>query len=110
HGGGAGEPINLLNLSTEQLRRFRWSDLAVVFQSAMNALNPVMTLGAQIDDVLLTRRPKMRRAARLERAHELLRLLRTPPGRIQSYPPELSGCIRQRAGVSLALWLSAPHT
>jgi len=104
--GGAGDPINLLNLSTKELRRYRWSDVAVVFQSAMNALNPVMTLGAQIDDVLLTRRPRMRGRERRERAHELLRLVGISPERIKSYPHELSGGMRQRAGIALALALS----
>jgi peptide/nickel transport system ATP-binding protein len=104
--GGAGNPINLLSLSTKELRRYRWSDMAVVFQSAMNALNPVMTLGAQIDDVLLTRRPRMRGRERRERAHELLRLVGISPERIKSYPHELSGGMRQRAGIALALALS----
>jgi peptide/nickel transport system ATP-binding protein len=104
--GGAGGPVNLLSLSTERLRRLRWSDLSVVFQSAMNALNPVMSLGAQIDDVLLTRRPRMRGRARKERAHELLRLVGISPERIKSYPHELSGGMRQRAGIALALALS----
>jgi peptide/nickel transport system ATP-binding protein len=104
--GAPDKPMNLLNLSTEELRRLRWSDLAVVFQSAMNALNPVMTLGAQIDDVLLTRRPRMRGRARRERARELLRLVGISPDRIRSYPHELSGGMRQRAGIALALALS----
>ena len=104
--GGASDPINLLSLSTKELRRLRWSDLAVVFQSAMNALNPVMTLSAQIDDVLLTRRPRMRGRERRERAHELLRLVGISPERIKSYPHELSGGMRQRAGIALALALS----
>ena len=72
----------------------------------MNALNPVMTLGAQIDDVLLTRRPRMRGRERRERAHELLRLVGISPERIKSYPHELSGGMRQRAGIALALALS----
>jgi len=105
-GAGAGAPMNLLSLSTKELRRLRWSDLAVVFQSAMNALNPVMSLGAQIDDVLQTRRPRMRGRERRERAHELLRLVGISPERIKSYPHELSGGMRQRAGIALALALS----
>ncbi len=53
------QSINLLQLSPAQLRDIRWDDLAIVFQSAMNALNPVMTVGAQIMDVLRTHRPHM---------------------------------------------------
>jgi peptide/nickel transport system ATP-binding protein len=104
--GAPDKPMNLLNLSTEELRRLRWSDLAVVFQSAMNALNPVMTLGAQIDDVLLTQRPRMRGRARHMRARDLLRLVGISSDRIRSYPHELSGGMRQRAGIALALALS----
>ena len=90
----------------EGIAQYRWSDVAVVFQSARNALNPVMTLGAQVDDVLLTRRPRMRGRERRERAHELLRLVGISPERIKSYPHELSGGMRQRAGIALALALS----
>src|SRR4051794_40190165 len=84
------QPINLLNLSPAELRRFRWSDMAVVFQSAMNALNPVMSLGDQIDDVLRTQRPRLGRGARADRARELLRLVGIASERIGSYPHELS--------------------
>ncbi len=102
----AGEAVDVLDLSPQELRHFRWSDLAIVFQSAMNALNPVMTVAAQIDDVLRAHRPQMHRAARKERARELLRLVGIAPDRLGSYPHELSGGMRQRTGIALALALS----
>ncbi len=104
--GASEQPVDVLDLAPQALRTFRWSDVAIVFQSAMNALNPVMTVGAQIVDVLRTHRPEMSRAARAERARELLRLVGIAPDRIHSYPHELSGGMRQRAGIAIALALS----
>src|SRR3974390_2911057 len=83
--GGNGQSIegmksiDLLQLSPAQLRDLRWNDLAIVFQSAMNALNPVMTVGAQIMDVLRTHRPDMGSDARKERANELFQLVGIAP-------------------------------
>src|SRR5579859_7135590 len=57
-----GEPIDVLQLTPAQLRAFRWNTLAIVFQSAMNALNPVLNLSTQIDDVLRYHRPEMSRS------------------------------------------------
>jgi peptide/nickel transport system ATP-binding protein len=84
----------------------RWSTLAIVFQSAMNALNPVLRLSSQIDDVLKAHRPEMSAQERRERAQELLKLVGISPDRIKSYPHELSGGMRQRAIIAIALALS----
>ena len=100
------KPIDLLQLSPAQLRDLRWNDLAIVFQSAMNALNPVMTVGAQIMDVLRTHRPDMRSDSRKKRAQELFQLVGIAPDRLRSYPHELSGGMRQRAIIAIALALS----
>jgi peptide/nickel transport system ATP-binding protein len=100
------KPIDLLQLSPAQLRDLRWNDLAIVFQSAMNALNPVMTVGAQIIDVLRTHRPEMGSDARKQRAKELFQLVGIAPDRLRSYPHELSGGMRQRAIIAIALALS----
>jgi peptide/nickel transport system ATP-binding protein len=105
-GHSAGAPVDVLDLTAWELRAFRWNDLAFVFQSAMNALNPVMTVAAQIDDVLRAHRPDMRRGARKERARELLRLVGIASDRLGSYPHELSGGMRQRACIALALAVS----
>src|SRR5438874_6122851 len=100
------KPIDLLQLSSQQLRDLRWNDLAIVFQSAMNALNPVMTVGAQIMDVLRTHRSVMGSEARKQRAIELFQLVGIAPDRLRSYPHELSGGMRQRAIIAIALALS----
>jgi peptide/nickel transport system ATP-binding protein len=95
-----------LQLSPKQLRDIRWDDLAIVFQSAMNALNPVMTVGSQIMDVLRTHRPHMGPDSRKERAKGLFQLVGIAPDRLNSYPHELSGGMRQRAIIAIALALS----
>ncbi|MGZ6389715.1 MAG: ABC transporter ATP-binding protein [Ktedonobacterales bacterium] len=100
------QPFDILELSPAQLRTFRWNEISIVFQSAMNALNPVLTIGAQIMDVLRTHAAGMRKAERRERAVELLRLVGIAPDRLNSYPHELSGGMRQRAIIAIALALS----
>jgi peptide/nickel transport system ATP-binding protein len=72
----------------------------------MNALNPVMTIGAQISDVLRAHRPHMGAEERKQRAVELLQLVGIAPDRLRSYPHELSGGMRQRAIIAIALALS----
>jgi len=99
-------PIDILELSRSDLRAFRWSELAIVFQSAMNALNPVMNLEVQITDVIKAHNPNMGAGARKERALELLRLVGIAPDRLRSFPHELSGGMRQRAIIAIALALS----
>ncbi|HET9920055.1 MAG TPA: ABC transporter ATP-binding protein [Ktedonobacteraceae bacterium] len=99
-------PTDILQCSPQQLRAFRWDTMAIVFQSAMNALNPVMNIGAQIMDVLQTHRPEMGPDARRIRAIELLKLVGIAPDRLRSYPHELSGGMRQRAVIAIALALN----
>jgi peptide/nickel transport system ATP-binding protein len=98
--------VNVLKLSTDQLRAFRWQELAIVFQSAMNALNPVMRLEDQITDVLKAHDPFMGPDSRRKRALDLLRLVGISPDRLRSYPHELSGGMRQRAIIAIALALN----
>lgn len=100
-----GYEHDLLHLPPNELRRFRWKDMSVVFQSAMNSLNPVATIGAQIDDVLHTHAPEMTAAARRERAAALLRRVGISAERVRAYPHELSGGMRQRAAIAIALAL-----
>lgn len=99
-------PVDVLQLNAAQLRAFRWSELSIVFQSAMNALNPVMDIGTQIMDVLRAHRPTMGQDSRKARAIELLRTVGISADRLRSYPHELSGGMRQRAMIAVALALS----
>ncbi|HLZ57575.1 MAG TPA: ABC transporter ATP-binding protein [Ktedonosporobacter sp.] len=99
------EAIDILSLTPSELRSFRWNELSIVFQSAMNALNPVMTIGSQIMDVLQTHRPDMGPDSRKSRARELLQLVGIAADRLNSYPHELSGGMRQRAVIAIALAL-----
>jgi peptide/nickel transport system ATP-binding protein len=102
----ASDPVDVLTLTSGQLRSLRWKELAIVFQSAMNALNPVIDVGAQIMDVLRTHQPNMSRRQRQARAVELLRWVGIAPDRLRSFPHELSGGMRQRAIIAIALALS----
>jgi len=104
--GEATEAVDILQFSPTELREFRWNELSIVFQSAMNALNPVINIGTQITDVLRTHQPHMGPDSRRRRAIELLRLVGIAPDRIRSYPHELSGGMRQRAIIAIALALS----
>ena len=99
-------PIDLLDLTAEELRNFRWRKLSIVFQSAMNALNPVLDIGAQIIDVLQAHHPSMTRKEQKARAVDLLHLVGIAPDRLHSYPHELSGGMRQRAIIAIALALN----
>ncbi|HEX6779858.1 MAG TPA: ABC transporter ATP-binding protein [Ktedonobacterales bacterium] len=100
------QPVDVLGLSPEELRAFRWRRLSIVLQSAMNALNPVLNVGVQIDDVLRAHNPSMRSKERQERAVELLRLVGIAADRLRSFPHELSGGMRQRAMIAIALALN----
>ena len=98
--------VDILDFTPRELRAFRWSELSIVFQSAMNALNPVMNIKTQIEDVLRTHQPKMGPDTRKQRIEDLLRLVGIAPDRMRSYPHELSGGMRQRAIIAIALALS----
>ncbi len=96
---------DLLALSEKQLQVLRWSEIAIVFQGAMNALNPVISVATQIDDVLRTHRSALTRSERTARARELLSLVGIPVDRLTAYPHQLSGGMRQRVMIAMALAL-----
>jgi peptide/nickel transport system ATP-binding protein len=88
----------------EELRRYRWRNVSMVFQSAMNALNPVMRIGDQFVDMMRAHEPISRKAA-IARAGELLEVVGIGERRIKAYPHELSGGMRQRTIIAMALAL-----
>lgn len=95
---------DVLKMSAEELRRFRWNEASMVFQSAMNALNPVITIGAQITDVILAHK-KVTMDEAWERGEELLETVGIHSSRMTSYPHQLSGGMRQRVVIAIALAL-----
>jgi peptide/nickel transport system ATP-binding protein len=100
-----GQAVDLLAADEEQLRRLRWAHIAVVLQSAMNALNPVLPIGVQLTDVLQAHRPGMGQDAQRARAAELLEMVGISSERLAGYPHELSGGMRQRVMIAMALAL-----
>ena len=101
----SGEDVDIAALSESEMRRFRWDKASMVFQGAMNALNPVTKIGKQLGDVFETHRPGMSRAERTRECGELLDLVGVGRERLRSYPHELSGGMRQRVMIAMALAL-----
>ncbi|GAB3112832.1 ABC transporter ATP-binding protein [Streptomyces calidiresistens] len=100
-----GSVTEILDLTDHELRTFRWQEISLVFQGAMNSLNPVLSIHSQLTDVLAAHRPGMSRAARTERAVELLKLVGIPADRLSGHPHQLSGGMRQRVMIAMALAL-----
>lgn len=101
----SGDAIDVNSLDAEEMRRFRWDKISMVFQGDMNALNPVVQIGRQLEDVFEVHRPEMNRRQRLAEVKELLELVKVGEQRIRSYPHELSGGMRQRVMIAMALAL-----
>jgi peptide/nickel transport system ATP-binding protein len=103
-----GEPdefIDLIEANEATLRRVRWTQISVVIQSALNALNPVVRVGSLFDQVFKAHRRDMSKADRRARSVELLELVGLDEDRLQRFPHELSGGQRQRIMIALALAL-----
>jgi peptide/nickel transport system ATP-binding protein len=100
-----GQAIDTLKLKGKTLREFRWKECAMVFQSALNALNPVLRIADQFADTSRAHGYLQGRALE-ERARHLLSLVRLDPDRVwKSFPHELSGGMRQRVLIALGLLL-----
>ncbi|MEZ9701133.1 ABC transporter ATP-binding protein [Vibrio sp. 10N.261.46.E12] len=95
---------DVLKMNNKQLRDFRWNDVSIVFQSAMNSLNPVITIGEQLTDVILAHKKIPYRQAH-DRAVELLGTVGIHGDRMSSFPHQLSGGMRQRVVIAIALAL-----
>lgn len=95
---------NLLTLDRESMRRLRGKELSMIFQEPMTSLNPVLTVGYQIAEVLKTHEGMKKREA-LERTIELLRAVKIPSPeiRVREYPHQMSGGMRQRVMIAMAI-------
>jgi peptide/nickel transport system ATP-binding protein len=96
---------DLVTMSREDLRRVRWRHVSLVFQSAMNVLNPVMRVGDQFVDMYRAHDRRVHRSEALARAGDLLELVGIERTRVRSYAHELSGGMRQRVVIAMALAL-----
>ena len=99
---GTVMPVDILRVPQRDLRAIRWRDIAIVFQSAMNALNPVLRVRDQILDGMEAHL-RLRKDEAHEKALTLLNLVGIPRERLRSYPHELSGGMRQRVMIAMAL-------
>jgi peptide/nickel transport system ATP-binding protein len=95
--------LDIARISEKQMRKIRWKRISLVFQGAMNALDPLYSLGDQIVEAILTHESKLKRKEAASRAEELLELVGMERKRIKSYPHELSGGMRQRGLIAMAL-------
>ena len=93
---------DMVRLTQGELRHMRWRDYSVVMQSAMNALNPMKSIGAQFKDALVAH-GKMSSAEVRDRSVEVMNLVGIDPAHLNSYPHQLSGGMRQRAMIAMAL-------
>jgi oligopeptide/dipeptide ABC transporter ATP-binding protein len=102
HGQIVFQGRDMVALTERQLRHVRWREFSVVMQSAMNALNPVLTIAAQMRDACKAH-SDMSATEIEERSKEVLRLVSIDPIHLHSYPHQLSGGMRQRAMIAMAL-------
>ena len=96
------EGVNLVNLTKEDIRKRRGKDVAMIFQEPMTSLNPVLTIGYQIEEAIKVHN-NLLKAELNKRVEELLNIVGIPTDRINSYPDELSGGQRQRVMIAMAI-------
>lgn len=97
------EGQDVVTLSEEGVRGLRWAKIAMVFQAAMNALNPVQRVERQIVEAILTHEPDVPKEEARGRVEELFRLVGIPEHRMRDFPHQYSGGMRQRAVIAMAL-------
>ena len=101
-GGGV---VDILRLDDEELRAMRWSDISMVFQGSMNSLSPVHRIDRQLTDAIAEHEPSSTRSTRSTRARQLLDLVGIPQDRLRAYPHQLSGGMKQRVMIAMAMAL-----
>jgi peptide/nickel transport system ATP-binding protein len=100
-----GYSVDMSKLTGRELREFRWDKISLVFQGAMNSLNPVISIQAQLADIFTTHRPEMSRRERVQKCGDLLERVGVDRARLKSFPHELSGGMRQRVMIAMAMAL-----
>ena len=100
-----GQSRDIMQLSDGEMSVFRWSEMSMVFQSAMNALNPVIPVVDQFTDVIMRHTNKTKYEA-VKRAEQLLQIVDIHPNRLSDYPHQFSGGMRQRLVIAIALALN----
>ena len=101
-----GSKIDILEIPESKIRYFRWKEMAMVFQSAQNSFNPLITIWEHIKDTFRDHDVKISKSEMLSRAEKLLELVQLEPKRVlNSYPHQLSGGMKQRTLIALALLL-----
>ena len=96
------EGVDMVKQPESEIRKRRWKDVSIIFQGAMNALNPVMTIGDQIAEAMVLHDGDTKDGA-MKKAEDMLELVEIPKGRIHHYPHEFSGGMKQRAMIAMAL-------
>ncbi|MDH5482353.1 MAG: ABC transporter ATP-binding protein [Candidatus Bathyarchaeota archaeon] len=95
--------LDITTIPEKQMKNVRWKRISLVFQGAMNALDPLYSLGDQIVEAILTHESKINKKEAMNRAEKLLQLVGIERNRLKSYPHELSGGMRQRGLIAMAL-------
>jgi peptide/nickel transport system ATP-binding protein len=94
---------DLVPLNDKSMNKIRWKGISIVFQGSMNALNPVFKVGGQIVEAIRVHEPGVSRSDAYKRAEALLEMVGVEPSRVNNYPHEFSGGMRQRALIAMAL-------
>lgn len=94
---------DITELTDEEMRKIRWKGIAIVFQGAMNALNPVFKVGDQILESITTHEPNIGKKEAEERIAKLFEMVGMEPSRADNYPHEFSGGMRQRALIAMSI-------
>ena len=97
------EGKNTLTMSDEEIRKIRWRKMAMIFQAAMNALNPVQRVGSQIAEAILVHDLSIGKEEAMEQVEALFDLVGIPRDRLRDYPHQYSGGMKQRAVIAMAL-------